>query len=97
MKLEGILRDPVSVWLTRAGRATARVGTGIRPAPTTPPKGLLKGQLWRQLAEASEAERDGPATGRCTGRTTSTCVSGTSNTTAAAIYDTKTAGPAGTR
>ncbi|WP_331722944.1 hypothetical protein [Nocardia sp. NBC_00511] len=55
----GILRDPVSVWLTRAGRAAARAGTGARPAPARPPKGLLAERLWRQLAAAAAAERDG--------------------------------------
>lgn len=55
----GILRDPVSVCLTRAGRAAARAGTGARPAPATPPKGLLKERLWHQLATIARAEHDG--------------------------------------
>ncbi|GAB2454496.1 hypothetical protein [Nocardia tengchongensis] len=55
----GILRDPVSVWLTKEGRAAARAGTGVRPAPARPPKGLLRERLWRQLAVVAQAQNEG--------------------------------------
>ncbi|MET8428820.1 hypothetical protein [Nocardia sp. NPDC004860] len=52
-----MLTDQVSVWLTSAGRAAARAGTGT-PPPKRPPKGLLSERLWRQLALVARAQRN---------------------------------------
>lgn len=52
--MPGVLQDQVSVWLTRAGRAAVRAGTGAT-TPARPPKGLLSERLWRQLATVARA------------------------------------------
>ncbi|MEU8134944.1 hypothetical protein [Streptodolium elevatio] len=50
----GLLADPVYVWLTRAGRAAARVGHAI-PAPPRKPRWAVSQWLWREMTKVARA------------------------------------------
>ncbi|THJ65101.1 hypothetical protein [Candidatus Frankia alpina] len=55
----GVLTDMVDVWMTRAGRAAVRAGTGVPAARTARPRWALSEWLWRQMAAVARAGEDG--------------------------------------
>lgn len=57
--MPGVLSDMVDVWLTRAGRAAARVGTGTPSPRASRPRWALSEWLWRQMAAVARAGEAG--------------------------------------
>jgi hypothetical protein len=51
--------DLVDVWVTRAGRAAARHGTGDTPARRSRPRWATSEWLWRELVKVGRSEPEG--------------------------------------